>query len=150
MDALLLRTEHRIAFLDVKGIEEGLEVLHGHVHAVHCQGVDVHVGETLLLLVCDVLGPDGAIAEVEALGTGEAVDHGILLAGHCVLHSGEGDGEAAVVADVFAKGESAISLYAGKDFNLVELGHQLVSQGIELGLVFRSPPVDHVAAGVEH
>ena len=68
MDALLFGTEHGISFLDVKGIEERLEVTYRHVDTVLCQGVGIQVGEAGLLLVRDVLGPDSAETQVEALG----------------------------------------------------------------------------------
>ena len=73
MDTLLLRTEHRITFLDVEGVEEGLEVAQGHVDTVHGKGVRVGVGAESLLLVSDVLGPDDAIAQIEALGGSETI-----------------------------------------------------------------------------
>ena len=61
MDPLFLRTEHGVTLLDIESIEEGLEIANGYIDPVLGKRMRIHVGETGLLLIGNVLSPDLAI-----------------------------------------------------------------------------------------
>ena len=72
--SLLLRKEHRVAFLDVKGIEELLEVAQSSIYAILSQRVNVLLCEAFLFFIIDILAPNVGIAEEETLLCGETVN----------------------------------------------------------------------------
>ena len=101
-------------------------------------------------LLGHVVGPDAAIAQVEALSGSEAVN---LLAVAELLGGAEGiigDAQTALVSDVLAQGEVAVGMLVLHDNDLVELCGKFLGSSLELLAVLLGPPVGHVAVLVEH
>lgn len=153
--ALGFGAEHRLAFGNGEGFEEGCDVAEGDVDTVAAERVDVAGGQRADLFVTDIVGPEACIVHVEHLEGIEAVYLGFgrldvdTFLGLSVKESGHGDAETSLVSDILAESVLSVGVNSGEHFDLVELSDESLGLFSELGCVLRSPPVGHVAVGVE-
>src|SRR5271165_5055474 len=93
--------------------------------------------------------PDLCPAEEEALFGCEAVDILRPLALNRLFVCGISDGQSAKVTDAFPQHQLAVLVQAGLNFVAVELLHDAFAAGVEVFLVFWTPPVLQVALAIE-
>ena len=101
------------------------------------------------VFVSEVRCPDETERDEESLLRSKAVflSQRVLL--QCVLECLVCDVQTAVVSDVLSKGELSVNLYSRENFLSGEEISKDGSSLVELGLVFRCPPVAHVSVLVE-
>src|SRR6185437_9746230 len=140
---------HGIVGAAVEGRGELAHVADDAVDAELAGRVGIDGGQHARSLGANVLAPDLAVAEEEALLAVVAVNGGVGLVGEGGLHRHVGDAGTAAVAEILAERELAVDLDAGDGAEVVVLVDQASGAfGEGLGVGGR-PPVAQVALGIE-
>ena len=135
---------HLVAGLDAEGVKEGVDVPQRGVHTVAADGVGVTLGLLEDGFLSHVVGPDAAIAQVEALRGRETVNLLVLAALLRGAESIVGDAQTTLVGDVLTQGQVAIGVLILYNNDLVKLCSELFGSLLESLAVLLGPPVGHV------
>ena len=141
---------HLVAGLDAEGVKEGVDVPQRGVHTVAADGVGVTLGLLEDGFLSHVVGPDAAIAQVEALRGRETVNLLVLAELLRGAESIVGDAQTTLVGDVLTQGQVAIGVLILYNNDLVKLCSELFGSLLESLAVLLGPPVGHVAILVKH
>ena len=122
------------------------------VHTPTPERVGVGLRAVEYLFGADVACPYIGIGEEETLLGCETVflsHRGVTILLRGILEGVEGDLQASVVGDVLAEREGAVGEHTRGDFDMVEILLHDLGACLEVGFVFRCPPVDEVTVFVE-